>query len=295
MPYYPPTLAKRIYQSRVWNNGYYIPSPDIYKYSFIYHIVYHKGSESGINFDQVQPKGALNKFHKELSTLKKLDSTLGRCDTTLIELHNYLKLSQWSMPLDLMSRWNGNRNTINKLEKIEEKILSTTVKQLKGLVIFIIRDDAYIDDSIHIIRSMLSEKFHILAEQKLSNKQANSIMNNTRGGNWIEKRKNIPTAPTEMWVCKPKIQNSSASKKMKKKYPLIENFEVLIKREIRDKIGKIDNVHRVVIHASDNEIESAIIFNSTFNEKVDDEIRKLQLILDSKHVNRCNKFYSQPD
>jgi hypothetical protein len=126
---------------------------------------------------------------------------------------------------------------------------------------------------------MLSKKFHILVEQKLSNKQVNSIMNNTRGGNWIEKRKNIPTAPTEMWVCKPKIQNSSTSKKMKKKYPLIENFEVLIKREIRDTINKIDNMNRVVIHASDNDIESAIIFNSAFNEKADDEIRKLQLIL----------------
>lgn len=62
---------------------------------------------------------------------------------------------------------------------------------------------------------------------------------------------------------------------MNRKYPLIDNFEVLIKREIREKVNEIDDVKRVVIHASDNDIETAIIFKSAFNEKVDDELRKL--------------------
>jgi uncharacterized protein YbaR (Trm112 family) len=102
-------------------------------------------------------------------------------------------------------------------------------------------------------------------------------MHNTRGGNWIEKRKTEATKPTELWVCKPKTKTEYVSKKMNRKYPLIENFEVLIKREIRKKVNELDDVKRVVIHASDNDIESAIIFNIAFGEKVDDELRKLQL------------------
>ncbi len=158
-------------------------------------------------------------------------------------------------------------------------MLSTIAKQLKGMIIFVIRNDAYIGNSIHTIRSTLSKKFYILAEQRLSNKQANSVMNSTRGGNWIEKKRNTPTSPTEIWICKPKNQNTPVSKKMRKKYPLVENFEVLIKREIREKINKIDDVNRAVIHASDNDIESAIIINSIFNENTNDEIRELRLML----------------
>jgi hypothetical protein len=65
---------------------------------------------------------------------------------------------------------------------------------------------------------------------------------------------------------------------MKRKYPLIDNFEVLIKREIRKKVNEIDEVKRVVIHASDNDIESAIIFNCAFDENVEDELHKLKLM-----------------
>lgn len=55
---------------------------------------------------------------------------------------------------------------------------------------------------------------------------------------------------------------------MNRKYTLIENFEVLVKREIRKKVNQIDDIKRVVIHASYNDIESAIFFNCAFEKKL---------------------------
>ena len=279
LPYYPPTLAQEIYQSRVWNNGYYIPSEDVYKFSLIYHVVYHKGTDAGLSLDRVQAGEQKNKFCRELSRLGESDDVLNNTELTLFELHKYLKNQGWSMPVDLMSRWRGNTEVISQLRYFEEEELSTIAKQLTGLVAFIIRDDAYVDNSISVIRSMLSQKFNILIEYRLSTEQSNAIMHNTRGGNWIEKRRKTATKPTELWVCKPKAKTHSISKKMKRKYPLVDNFEVLIKREIRDRVNKIDEVKRYVLHASDNDIESSIIFKSAFNEGAHDEIRKLNSML----------------
>jgi hypothetical protein len=177
-----------------------------------------------------------------------------------------------------MSRWRGNEEVIAQFKRLEEGRLSKLARELKGLLVFVIRQDAYIGNSIELIRSMLAERFDMLAEYQLSTEQSNAIMNNTRGGNWIEKRKKDATQPTELWVCKPRTKTAYVSRKMNRKYPLIDNYEVLIKREIREKVNQLDDVKRVVIHASDNDIESAIIFNSAFNENIDDELRKLRLI-----------------
>jgi hypothetical protein len=278
LPYYPPTLAQKIYQSRVWHNGFFIPADEEYKLSFIYHVVYHKGADAGISFGKSDIAQPSNKFHSELLRLGESDFSLKSAGLNLLELHEYLKKHGWSMPVDLMSRWKGNKEVIAQFKRLEEDKLARLARQLKGLVVFIIREDAYIDDSIALIRSMLAEKFNILLEYHLSTKQSDAIMNHTRGGNWIEKRRQGATKPTELWVCKPKTTTAYVSKKMNRKYPLIENFEVLVKREIRKKVNEIDDIKRVVIHASDNDIESAIIFNCAFEEKIDDELRKLQLL-----------------
>jgi len=278
LPYYPPTLAQKIYRSRVWHNGFFIPAEDEYKLSFIYHVVYHKGTVAGLGFEETDAAAPSNKFLRELSRLGESDPSLKNTGLTLLGLHQYLKQHGWSMPVDLMSRWKGNDEVIAKFKDLEEGKLSKLARKLEGLVVFVIREDAYVCNSIKSIRSMLSEKFNILLEHQLSTEQSQAIMNNTRGGNWIEKRRPSATKPTELWVCQPKIKTAYVSKKMKRKYPLIDNFEVLIKREIREKVNEIDDVKRVVIHASDNDIESAIIFNCAFDGKVDDELHKLQFL-----------------
>jgi len=278
LPYYPPTLAQKIYQSGVWHKGFLIPAEEEYKFSFIYHVVYHKGTDAGLNFDQADTAHISNKFHNELSRLGESDPAVKNAGLTLLELHEYLKRHGWSMPVDLLSRWKGNTEVIAQFKDLEEARLSKLANELKGLIVFIIREDAYIDDSIKLIRSMLAEKFNILREYQLTARQSDAIMKNTRGGNWIEKRNKLATKPTELWVCRPKTKTAFVSKKMQRKYPLIDNFEVLIKREIRKKVNEIDEVKRVVIHASDNDIESAIIFNCAFDEKVEDELHKLQLM-----------------
>lgn len=278
MPYYPPHLAQKIYNSRVWLNDVLIPSDKLYKYSFIYHIVYHKGLISGVDYSD-KNKNKNNKYLLELSKFKSLGLLPGDLQISLLNLHKYLKNRHWSMPLDLMSRWNENKEIIDKLALIEENNLFDIVCSIKGLTIFIIRSDAYIDNSISMIRSIVEQKFTILSEEILTEQQSNTVMNNTRGGNWIEKGKDLPTTPREIWICKSLSITPAITKKMMKKYPLVDNFEVLIKRDIRKEINNLDDIKRVVLHASDNDLESAIVFHSVYGDQTQEKIKSLQLML----------------
>lgn len=66
-PYYPPKLAKRILENRKkWKGMFWVPSTEDYFWSLLYHVVYHKGINSGFpikNTERHQNLGN-NKYYK---------------------------------------------------------------------------------------------------------------------------------------------------------------------------------------------------------------------------------------
>ena len=270
MPYYPPFISQRIYNSRIkHHNKFFVLNKQDHLLSFAYHIVYHKGEDSGFPYDNTKPINSLtdNKYFHELRKLdtEAIFSKDGAYN--LLNIHQVLKEHDWSMPLDLMSRWQGNTGTISKLKNLEEGALLPLIKTIKNLTIFVIRSDAIIDNSYQIIDLMIQEKFSILSKHKLTNTQSEKLMKHTRGGNWLVKGKSTETKPIEVWLAKSLYKEKEApSSKQKRKYPHVENFDVLIKRDIRSAVNKLDNKHRVVLHASDNAIEAAIIISIIFGK-----------------------------
>jgi len=108
MPYYPPVLADRILSHReCYNSSFHIPDPLTHFCSLAFHLVYHKGLESGI------PSGC----HLETSPAPKRDygklleglaCAAGiplEAPTSLFQLHQLLKKHDWEMPPDLLVRW----------------------------------------------------------------------------------------------------------------------------------------------------------------------------------------------
>jgi len=268
MPYYPPFISQRIYNSRVrHHNKFFVLNKQDHLLSFAYHIVYHKGKESGFPYDNTKPINTLtdSKYFHELNKLdtKMIFSKDGTYN--LLNIHQVLKKHDWSMPLDLMSRWQGNTETISKLKHLEETALLPLINEVQNLTIFVIRSDAIIGNSYQIIDSMIQEKFSILSKHELTNEQSDQLMKHTRGGNWLEKRNSTETKPIEIWLANSlHKERETPSTKQKRKYPHVENFDVLIKRNIRSAVNKLDNKNRVVLHASDNAVETAIIISIVF-------------------------------
>ena len=124
-----------------------------------------------------------------------------------------------------------------------------------------------------LAKEMVRERFEILQELRLTDDQQKSLMNHTRGGDWIEKYLCDVVPPIEAIICRNNeslgpIPGGLSPKKLKARYPHIENTDVLIKREIRKAVNQRlgEHTNRVVIHATDNKIESGEVLRVLLGE-----------------------------
>ncbi len=270
MPYYPPILAKELLRSKSRNaRDFYVPNASLHCLSFAFHLVYHKGPQCGIPMDKNEQAATTSKDY--VAELRRLDVD-GRLPTeafTLTDLHYLLKVAGWGMPLDLMVRWPPKNPLLSSLITLEKEKLADLATRFEDLVVFVIREDADVPGGRELMFEMISRKFKIVLEHSLDDHSAISLMRCTRGGNWIEKGHSEPTPPVEAWFCRPmKTEYTQVSKKLQRKYEHVENFDVLIKRDIRDTINQLGGGQRrrVVLHASDNAYETAQILKVLFDD-----------------------------
>ena len=123
---------------------------------------------------------------------------------------------------------------------------------------------------------MITERFNIIQEIALDNEIRNHIMSRTRGGNWVEKYRPQPVEPITAIICrnadKPgPLPISMSASKLSKRYPHLKNTDILIKRVIRDHINQIASLDhdRVVIHATDNPLETVETLQAILGDKMD--------------------------
>jgi hypothetical protein len=278
MPYYPPVLADRILSHReCYNSSFHIPDPLTHFCSLAFHLVYHKGLESGI------PSGC----HLETSPAPKRDygklleglaCAAGiplEAPTSLFQLHQLLKKHDWEMPPDLLVRWPKQTDWHRWLLKQETNLLCPWAEKLPNLLVFILREDATGHGLTSQICEMLSEKFSILAVEEFSEQQQNSVMRKVRGGNWTEHRKTTLVRPTVAVICydhhPAKVAEGAAGKKAKSSYPLVENQNIFLKHEIRERINQLQKIQPAIhgIHGSDNAYESQHMIQAVFGPESD--------------------------
>lgn len=287
MPYYMPVLAQKILESR-WLDprGFYRPNAMHEFLAFAYHLVYHKGHRCGIptGCDVSHSSGPKSKYIDEFHRLAAVASQDIPNDVTLFDMHSILKEHGWAMPVDLMLRWPDRHGVIMALLEIESTHIRARADQVKDLTVFVLRDDCDTPELEEIARNGISERFEILTEFVLSPEQRARVMSQTRGGNWIERRRKDPVEPTRVLVCKNALTPGPlpypvSAKKLKSKYPLLENTDVLIKRVIREAVNKAaQGEHkRVVIHATDNPTEAAETLSAIYAKQYDAEIAKLAM------------------
>lgn len=282
IPYYPPALTSIILnKSERYRDAFYIPEPLTHFRSLAYHLVYHKGLNSGIPTgchleSCLKPKRCYSHFLTELG--QSLNVGIKQ-PYTLLGLHEYLKQSGWEMPYDLLERWPQKTNWHKFLLQRETDILRPWAEKLPGLLAFFIRQDLIEYNKTEMVYQLLEEKFRILKIENLTQQQTNRVMQKVRGGNWI--------AHNGTWVIPPKIAVicydhspvavHEADVDKIRSYPHVKNENVFHKLEIRLRLAKTDNTPEKIfgIHGSDNAYEAQHMLHAIYTENTSEVNQKI--------------------
>ncbi|RYG90049.1 hypothetical protein EU803_15655 [Loktanella sp. IMCC34160] len=287
MPYYMPALAEKLLTRR-WldERGFYRPHPTDEFLSFAYHLCYHKGIRCGLPDGLALVDAVVATKKDYASELRRLASSArwGQLPNplTLLALHGILKDHGWNMPADLMVRWPDQHPFLVALQKHEQTRTQSLIADAKGLTLFILREDCDSVELEGIARQCIEERFEILSEIRLTATQQERVINQTRGGDWVEKYCSKVVAPTVAFICRDAavpgpLPIRMSPKKLRKRYPHVTNTDVLIKRNIRASINRASptSFDRVAIHATDNATEAVEMMQAIFGDSLAEELSKL--------------------
>lgn len=267
MPYLTPALAAKILQHRTQeNHPFYVPNIRDSFFSFAYHLVYHKGTKSGVptGIDGIKsnPSPARD-YLEELFRLAKLADIPLNNDVSLLSIHELLRKHRWNMPLDLMVRWPRKHAILRALMSYDQALIQPLVDRAAGIYIFVLRSQSRVSNDQKLAVEMISARFDVLDTCVLNEYQVESLSRLTRGGNWYEKSHIHPIPPTDIIVCREHanrgpLPDGMSAQKIAKRYPEILNTDVLIKREIRSVLRKTQNTpeNPTLVHATDNPTET---------------------------------------
>lgn len=266
MPYYMPIHARQILAQRVLDKrGFYRPSAEDEFFAYAYHLCYHKGHRSGIPTGLGIPheKSPARDYHLGLlSMAENLGISLPN-NITLIKLHKFLIENGWAMSNDLMVRWPDPHPVLVALMDLEEKASKLDLEAAKRLTVFILRDDCDLPKLQEAALTLISDRFTILEKIDMDEDAQNRTMRMTRGGNWVEKYKSDPVKPIIAIICLNSdeagpLPVSMSAAKLSKRYPHLENTDILIKRVIRERINQISPLthDRIGVHATDNPLDA---------------------------------------
>lgn len=279
MPYYMPFHAQRILSRRIKDErGFFRPCLEDEFFSFAYHLCYHKGHRCGIptGLDAPYDKNPPRDYKAQLLHMAESAGFPLSKDITLIQLHDFLFENAWSMSNDLMLRWPDQHSFLKALIAREEQKVKAAIADAEHLTVFILRDDCDTAQLQQVATKMITERFNIIQEIALDNETRNRIMSRTRGGNWVEKYRPQPVEPITAIICRNSdkpgpLPISMSASKLSKRYPHLKNTDILIKRVIRDHINQIAPLDhdRVVIHATDNSLETVETLQAILGDKMD--------------------------
>lgn len=280
MPYLTPALAAKILRHRTRDEyPFYVPNTRDSFFSFAYHLVYHKGAESGIptGIDGIKTNGPpVRDYLTELFRLAKIAEIPLKHDVSLLSIHELLRKHRWNMPLDLMVRWPRKHAVLRALMIHDQVLLRPLVDKAQGIYVFVLRSQSRVSNDQKLAVEMISNRFDVLDTRVLNEYQVESLSRLTRGGNWYEKSHIHPIPPTDIIVCREHanrgpLPNGMSAQKIAKRYPEILNTDVLIKREIRSALRKIQirPENPTLVHATDNPTETVETLLAIMHEEIE--------------------------
>jgi len=285
MSYYPPHLAAQMLERRKLEKGmFYVPSDEDYFLSFVYHTVYHKnvlaGVSSGIEDGLAEIPVSRNPsrdFYGKLTGMVDEFNVAYQGNITLLGLHKYLRSCGWAMPKETISHWPIQTPWLMYLTGEQPKLNP----QNGEIALFVIREFAKKHNLIDDIVATVRTRFEVLEIKELNEKEVTRTSKLVRGGNWGPGPGPVSGGPPAVaLVCfdhQPCPIPSDWYEEILAKHPLIQNMNIMIKTEIRDRYNATQprKKHCSFLHSADNEREAEEYIQVFFQDESDRILEKI--------------------
>lgn len=271
VPYFPVKIADNIIKNSVVHNGIVkVPDKVHHLLTMIYHILYHKGFDSGIPSQYELPASCKKPDHNYLEIVQDLagkNKINIPAKITLENLDTFLNKNKWRPSKDTLKKLSKRNEWIEKhFFSSKEEIAS----HWNGFTTFIIRERGV--PFLHEIKNFLwDDGFEIIYEGKIPENIRELSSPDIRGGNW--NRGPYPTSGGKMAyvIATYDLHPREVKKYLAEKYPGITNARIAkTKTVIRSRINKFfKNEERCnVIHSADNPYDSLEYASQLIPDKI---------------------------
>jgi len=270
VPYFPVERAKELLKTSVLQEDYIkVPDNRNYFLSMVYHVLYHKGYDSGLSVNNSLGAKNYNPEHDYHTILKNLSEKAGiqSIELNLECLDEYLISCGWRPQKDTLKKLSKKNDWIKDHFFSKKSALET---YWKGFGLFVIREAGV--SHIKAVHDILWEEgFDILCEAPIEDSKKEKAKREIRGGNWHKgpwpKSGGFPAYVFSVYDYHPITPNEREIES----HPGIDNKRILkVKKIIRDFIN--DKNTRAdwcnPVHSADNAEEALDYARVTIPEKI---------------------------
>ena len=248
-PYFAPKVAARLVEHALTDGaGIKVPSPRWQFVSYCYHLLYHAKLNPGADRQELTERSFVkpSNFHD----LAGYARAAGRAAPQTIEEIEKILEDEDAMPsLDLIGFYSNSDPFLQQRYFARSSVPA-------GLSTFFLRDFGLGPDATIAVRRHLQKGFTVLAEGPVTAAIRDAVRHGVRGGNWTDKTVAGGRAEAIYWFVCWDDSPKSPSRRLRKKYPRLDNENVRIKDTIRGSLGQAGNGTRGLVHSSDNTEEA---------------------------------------
>ncbi|MGD8307148.1 MAG: hypothetical protein PVF17_10880 [Ignavibacteria bacterium] len=291
LPYYVYSLAEQVLRNCIlFKDVYKVPQPEDYFYLLAYHVVFHKGEDSGLRSKQYKVTPTVKSDHDYIHHLKTISSgaNLDVHDFTLDGLHLYLDNRGFVPPLDTQYKLSLHNQYLEAyLEDVHHQ--SELIEKFEGVVCFVIREKIITAGLLEeVVKFIQKAGFTIIKTTNINESLKDEFTKHVRGGNWNRGPWPSNAGEPSAIVVAFDVLPIKPDPRDYKQHPGLANKRILSKNEIRDFLNKLlpdKSEWCNGIHSSDNEIQAVeyLTLAGLDLEEVHEEIIKYKKAFETEY------------
>jgi serine/threonine protein kinase len=260
LPYQTIALSTKVLEETIlYKNKFKVPTPENYFYLLAYHVVFHKGENSGLPcrmFNLKINEKPDHNYYKHLQQIS-IDAKLSVPDLSLEGLHSFLEQKGFAPPVDTIFKLSVNNVYLQHyLKKYQTE--SDEFKKFQGLVCFVAREKIVeknlLDD---LIKHIQKAGFTVLRIKSLEEPFKSNFTSQVRGGNWNQGPWPVSGGLPSVVLVALDVYPVEPNPSDFVQHPGLTNRRLIYKNEIRDFINlqlTDESEWFNGVHSSDNEI-----------------------------------------
>jgi hypothetical protein len=262
-PHLPKSLGHRILSNPRHRNGLQVPQLQDEYLALLYHLAYHKPSQSGIAFEKPE-KTIASKYTAMLHALEN-ECQIPNPPTTLTEIHKELLAADLGITYDRLRRYLQHDFSLHHKTMFHARLMETYPGELN---LYVIREVAIRHEMAGALLEALEENFTILTVKNIPWWTRLTTSRHIRGGKW--RRGGRPHIAVVVFDSDPTPTNSEEQTA----HPFVFNARQFLKQHWRERFHQLSGARSKdnPIHSTDNEAEAIGHLPLFFSDEEIDDI-----------------------